>query len=147
MGAVHCHSGHVEYTVVPASEHLGVVPSGVGVVVPVAGGISTLDFTDTDGDIHPEEAVVLGTLVDVLGLVDHCTAWTYVRAYERHVHHVETSSLELGLCGDLASVLLGSVEEFDEFLTVLREVVDICRCGGRHLCESAHAKHGRRYGK
>ena len=147
MGAVHCHSGHVENSVVPTSEHLGVVPSGVGVIVPVARGISTLDFTYTDRNVHPEEAVVLGFLVDVLGLVDHCAAGTYVRAYERHVHHVEASSLKLSLCGDLASVLLGSVEEFDEFLTVLREVVDIGGCGGRHLCECAHGKHGRRYGK
>ena len=78
VGAIDGHSRHMEHTVVPASEYVRIVPARVGVVVPVAGGITALELTDTDRNVHPEQTVVIDIGIDILRLIDENGTRTHV---------------------------------------------------------------------
>ena len=146
VGAIDGHSRHVEHTVVPASEDIRIVPARVGVVVPVAGGITALELTDTDRNVHPEQTVVIDILVYILRLVNEYGTRTHVRAYESHVHHVETGFFKLFLRGIFTSLLLSGIEEVNKLFAEIAEVIDIGRCRGRHLCKCAHREERHSHG-
>ena len=104
-----------EEPMVPCAENRRVVPTGIGVVAPVARRISALIFPDADGNVHPQFAGRHHVVDHIHVGIGEDSPWKFVRTDKGEVHTVDADSLEFFDCRVLAAFGLHLAEEFEQF--------------------------------